>query len=145
VASNAEKTKTWVHRVSQAFKGLGDTRTRFKLCLEWLAKIYVPLTPLTDGGRARGRFVGMLGQLGITLDNKIIHDKSVVEGKFDSQEYSLGMREGRALHPQRARVQLELLYAANRQMMKLQKIKDKAALTQLFVDKLSAEFAKGGP
>lgn len=143
MGNDPAKVKNWFQRVSRAAKELGSTQKRFRLLLGWLKDVYLPLIPLTDGGRARGRMVGLLHQLNIRVDLKVVQDRALVPGKFDSAEFAAGIREGRAVKPERARVKLRLLYAEARQAIKRQRLKNKGSLAKVVKDHLKREMNNG--
>lgn len=114
----------------------------FKAGLEWAVRVYLPLIPLTDGGKARGRMVGLMQQYGVTLEPTLINDRSHVKGEIDQAAYTQGVKEGRSLSPQKTRAILRVLRVA-KEGVKRERLKDKRPIVARIRDTLVKALNRG--
>lgn len=115
----------------------------FRMSLRWMAAAYMPFIPLTDGGRSRGRLVGLLQQFSIRLDEKVVRDKTQVAGDFVEADYSEGVKEGRMISAQKARVEIPILFDSSKQANKLKMLKDKTAIALELVNLIKSMMPGG--
>lgn len=133
MASNASKVKSLFKGLCGAMKRMSNPSDPllFAMALRWMARVYLPYIPLTDGGQARGRLVGLLAQYNVKLPESQIHNKiHAGGGVFDAKMFTEGVREGRAISPNGARVSIQLLFNENKKALKLKDLKDKTELVK---------------
>lgn len=142
------KLKSVFDGIRKATDKLGKSQDPllFAMALKWMASVYLPFIPFTDGGRARGRMVGLLLQFGVRLPDKVIYDKTHVgdSGKLDNKEYVAGLREGRMISPQGAKVEIQSLFNKNKKALKVQKLKDKTELLKELNQMITDLIKNGG-
>lgn len=145
-----------ITKVKATFNGLRNVISKlgkssdpllFALALKWMAGVYLPYIPLSDGGRARGRMVGLLNQFGVRLPDSVVHDKTHAgsEDKLDSKEFAEGVREGRMISPQGAKVKLEILFNRHKKALKIKDLKDKTGLLKELHTRIQELIKKGAP
>lgn len=109
-ADEFERRLLYVADSLKKFSKTGDPAL-LRLIMRHYGLAIIPLISLADGGRDRGRFVGMLRQLRVNLPEQVIRDRSLLgaePGKFDSKEFNAGIREGFAVRRTRISAELEM-------------------------------------
>jgi hypothetical protein len=133
--NNAEE---FVRRIDKLAAGLGEfaktgNQKLFKLIMTHYGRAIIPLITLQDGGRARGRFAGVLRQLGINLPPQIVRDRTLLSGemgKIEAKEINAGMREGFSVRRTRVSAELEVAMTRVSHQKMYPRIKNIGALHQ---------------
>lgn len=87
-------------------------RALFRLTMEHFGRSLIPLISLQDGGKARGRFVGLLRQMNVDIPDRTARDRTLLgsdDGKFQTKAYMEGIREGFRVKRTRVSAELEII------------------------------------
>lgn len=127
--------------------GKPNDPTLFKMVMKHFGVTIIPLISLEDGGLARGRFVGMLRQLGVRISDTVARDKTLLSGesgKLDSKVYNAGIREGMSTRRNRVTVEIETLITRVSHQKMYTRVRDVAQLQKELIAMFKIGVKGGG-
>lgn len=148
MASDAAEFGRRMLRIAGVFKEFSRTNNPalVKLVMRHYGVAIIPLISLADGGRDRGRFVGLLRQLGVPLPETLVRDKALLGGelgKFDSKEYNAGIREGLSVRRTRISAELDMQMTRVSHQKMYPRVRDLKLLHQQVLGLIQAGIGRG--
>ena len=148
VNNNNAETIRRLDKLGAALKEFSRTGNQglIRLIMRHYGSAIIPLISLEDGGRARGRFVGMLRQLKVSLPTELVRDRTLLGGevsKIDAKELNAGIREGFSVKRTRISAELEMSMTRTSHQKMYPRVRDVSALHQS-VMKLLQTSLQGG-